>query len=316
MAFCINCGKELPEGAKFCFECGKPLQIENQTKRKTVFDGVIHKCPNCGEIVNAFELKCSLCGYELRGTKSTSAVKEFALKLEVIESKREYEKPKSLFGSAIAQQNISKTDEQKINLIKSFSVPNSKEDILEFMILATSNINMKTYDYWAMCSKGEKELSDAWFSKVKQVYEKAKRVKFADDTFNEISKLYEECNDKIKRHKKKSVLKWFLALGWIPLLWITIIMVLIFVPSPDEREIERLENIVIKVERALEIEEYNYALSLADTIDYQEEDVALEKKWDIEREYWINKVIEDAAKNGIYLDYTPTEDIDNANKKE
>ena len=126
MSYCINCGKELQDGAKFCFECGSSVNSNKQTERKSVYDGEIHKCPNCGEILNAFELKCSLCGYELRGTKSTSAVKEFALKLEVIESKREYEKPKGLFGSAIAQQNISKTDEQKINLIKSFSVPKTR----------------------------------------------------------------------------------------------------------------------------------------------------------------------------------------------
>ena len=25
MAFCINCGQELAEGAKFCFECGTKL---------------------------------------------------------------------------------------------------------------------------------------------------------------------------------------------------------------------------------------------------------------------------------------------------
>lgn len=56
MSFCNNCGKELVPGAKFCFECGTPV-IYNQyndnspnTKRKVVFEGEIHKCPNCGEI--------------------------------------------------------------------------------------------------------------------------------------------------------------------------------------------------------------------------------------------------------------------------
>lgn len=26
MAFCSNCGKELAAGAKFCFECGTPVE--------------------------------------------------------------------------------------------------------------------------------------------------------------------------------------------------------------------------------------------------------------------------------------------------
>ena len=75
----------------------------------------------------------------MRSIQSFSAVKEFASKIEEIEASREEEKPIGLFST---RSLISKTDEQKINLIKSFSVPNSKEDMLEFMILATSCINI------------------------------------------------------------------------------------------------------------------------------------------------------------------------------
>ena len=31
MAFCINCGQELAEGAKFCFECGAAVTASNYT---------------------------------------------------------------------------------------------------------------------------------------------------------------------------------------------------------------------------------------------------------------------------------------------
>ena len=56
-------------------------------------------------------------------------------------------------------QSVSKTDEQKISLIKSFAVPNSKEDLLEFMILATSSMNMSVYDSAnTSISKSEKEV--------------------------------------------------------------------------------------------------------------------------------------------------------------
>ena len=55
MAFCINCGQELTEGAKFCANCGKVVNGENPTpQRKTVYEGQIHKCPNCGEVLGAF----------------------------------------------------------------------------------------------------------------------------------------------------------------------------------------------------------------------------------------------------------------------
>ena len=55
MAFCINCGQELAEGAKFCANCGKAVTGENTTsQRKTVYEGNLHKCPNCGEVLNSF----------------------------------------------------------------------------------------------------------------------------------------------------------------------------------------------------------------------------------------------------------------------
>ncbi len=47
MAFCINCGQELAEGAKFCASCGNAVDApQNGAKeqRKTVYDGELHKC--------------------------------------------------------------------------------------------------------------------------------------------------------------------------------------------------------------------------------------------------------------------------------
>lgn len=47
MAFFMNCGKQLPDGAKFCDGCGTAIgQVANQATRQTAYEGVIHKCPN------------------------------------------------------------------------------------------------------------------------------------------------------------------------------------------------------------------------------------------------------------------------------
>lgn len=254
MAYCVNCGTEIVPNAKFCQKCGHPTGAQNDNStRKQEFAGKIYKCPNCGEVLKAFEINCPACGHELRGAKASSAVKEFALKLEAIESRREYEKPRGLFAAAEAQQRISKTDEQKISLIKSFSVPNSKEDMLEFMILATSSMNMRTYDSAnTNISKSEKEINAAWFSKVQQVYEKAKRSYSTDSTFTEIKALYDSCNEEIKKSKKKGLIKWILLVGWIPLLWIILIVFLsISEPKEEAKELQRLENIVVEVQEAL-----------------------------------------------------------------
>lgn len=53
MAFCMNCGQEIPNGAKFCSNCGTATgEIKVETsERKTTYDGELHKCPNCGELL-------------------------------------------------------------------------------------------------------------------------------------------------------------------------------------------------------------------------------------------------------------------------
>ena len=317
MAYCVQCGAQLVEGAKFCQKCGSSVHGGNtySSQRQQEFAGKVYKCPQCGEVINSFVMNCPSCGYELRGKKASSAVKEFALKLEAIESKREYEKPRGLFITAAALQRISKTDEQKISLIKSFAVPNSKEDILEFMILATSSINLAVYDTTnGYVFKSDKELNAAWLSKVEQVYEKARRSYSSDNTFSEIEYLYKKCQEEIKKKKKKVYIKWVLMVGWIPLLWIILIAgLLISGPKEEAAELERLENIVLEVQEALDNKEYSHALRIADSIDYQLYDVEMERKWDIEREYWVEKVLTEAAEQGIELEYTPSKDIDKAN---
>ena len=115
MAFCMNCGKELPNGAKFCLECGTKLGDikENQTaKRETTYEGTIYRCPNCGDILGAYESICKSCGYERRGTKATNSSQELCQKLQEIEMKRPANKRTVLRDPEAEGEIISKTDQQ------------------------------------------------------------------------------------------------------------------------------------------------------------------------------------------------------------
>lgn len=183
MAFCSNCGKELAVGAKFCFECGAPVQGSTSSERKTIYDGELHKCPNCGELLDSFVTICPTCGYELRGAKATSVVNELAQKLERTES--------------VAQ---------KIDLIRNFYIPNTKGDIYEFFILATSNMTAGSYDV------------DAWYAKLEQAYQKAKLSFGNAPEFQYLSQLYGKAKKQQKaqsftRGIKKSKLLQCLLLG-------------------------------------------------------------------------------------------------------
>lgn len=192
MAFCRNCGQQLVEDSKFCHKCGTPAVVndtENENSRKTVYDGEIHKCPNCGEVLDSFTKNCPQCGFELRGATAANSVREFALKLEAIEAQRD-------------KKFSEKTDEQKNTLIRSFVIPNSKEDILEFMILASTNIETKAYRSFGDASTDMSiKLADAWFIKIEQAYLKAKLTFENDLEFQRLTELHKKIHKKIKWNK-------------------------------------------------------------------------------------------------------------------
>lgn len=167
MAFCENCGQELPTEAKFCYICGTPTEpVSNNLLRKTVYDGEVHKCPNCGETLDSFITKCPACGYELRGIRQNGCVHDLAKRLQ-----------------------DEKTAEQKHELISNFYIPNTREDIYEFFILADSNIMARD------------EAMDAWLAKLEQAYLKAKLAFGDDQEFAQIDASYKKICREYKRKK-------------------------------------------------------------------------------------------------------------------
>ncbi len=172
MAFCINCGQELAEGAKFCANCGKAVTGESTiSQRKTVYEGNLHKCPNCGEVLNSFVTNCPTCGHEIRDAQGVSSVRQLAIKLEQLESKRPPKKGTNIFAQIFSGgTQLQSIDEQKIDLIRNFSIPNTKEDVLEFIVLAAANIDLKVYgldsDKYQMLDPARRELSDAWLANI------------------------------------------------------------------------------------------------------------------------------------------------------
>lgn len=231
MAFCVNCGCQLPEGAKFCSNCGSATgNINNETtRRKTVYDGELHKCPNCGELINAFVTVCPSCNYEFRGNRASSTLKEFTEKLEKIEKTRETQKLHSLIGMLYGSSSqLNKTDEQKISLIRSFSIPNTKEDIFEFIILAASNIDLKLYGFSgsSLITTSQRAVSDAWLAKFEQAYEKASFSFGNSSDFAGIKDIY--CK-KMKQLKRKKLEFPVLVLGTFGLIFLLVLIDLVII---------------------------------------------------------------------------------------
>lgn len=154
-------------------------------------EGEVRKCPHCGARVRSFRTTCEECGYEFRNAE---AVKSAAVLFEQIKS-LEMEKTRELalhednknkqlkaFGAAYSKERrkdrndlVEKLDEAaeaiekkfskaKISLIKTYPVPNTNQDLLEFLTMAAA----------AACRNGGdigKE-EKAWLQKTDQIYQK------------------------------------------------------------------------------------------------------------------------------------------------
>lgn len=160
MSLCEKCGNEIHEGARFCPNCGEAVTTDSSqnSNRKTVFEGALHKCPSCGETLPSLVIKCPTCGYEIRGSSATGSVQQLYSEL-----------------------NRATSIKQKAFVIRNYPIPNAKEDIIEFMILAASNISGET----------DQEIFAAWTSKFKQAYQKAQMTLQNDSAFSQIKEIYE-----------------------------------------------------------------------------------------------------------------------------
>jgi len=291
------------------YEPSKPT-----TERKTSYDGEIYKCPNCGDIMDAYESVCESCGYERRGAKATSSVRELSARLQAIEAQRPPKKHTSIFSQAMNQGHISKTDEQKIDLIKNFAIPNNKEDILEFAVLAVSNIDpdaFSTMNNASVYDASKKAISNAWMAKFEQAYQKGKLM-FGDSP--ELHNIYQMYLDKKKSISKKKTGVWkMLGITYgilIAIIAVVLISVNVSNSTSKNEEEARLNNLVQQIETALDAEDYALALMHATRLDYSgpyNEDK--ERDWAIQQEYWINKIINKAAEDGIILE-RPTIDTE------
>lgn len=88
------------------------------------------------------------------------------------------------------------TDRQIIAHISTFPIPNTVEEISEFMFMVAGNINVNyskaRKHIWSASYEGtaEKAISDAWLSKMQQLYNKA-LMSFSDDPiFQQINQVY------------------------------------------------------------------------------------------------------------------------------
>ena len=193
-------------------------------------------------------------------------------------------------------------------MIRSFAIPNTKEDLYEFLILSVSNIDVDSYENDNQLRRNDARLavSDAWKAKFEQAYQKAKLLFENDPQLIDIEKLYEKTNKSIKNAKRKTWKILGITFGVILIVYIILFAVIGITVSSENKNVEtQMNEIVGKIENALSENEYKLALMYADSLIVDSSDPAIQREWAIQREYWIDKVTIEAAKNGVIIDYTP-----------
>ncbi len=238
-SFCVECGTKLSPGTKFCPNCGykvganitseitvqattddvsksiveeKPIihsratpvvadqPKANNTQRQQEYVGKVFKCPNCGNVINQSDAVCDSCGYHLSGKQAIGSALDFQQQLLKVEMTRQNKK----IGFWDQREALDATDKQIIALIKSYPVPNSIEDIVEFFHLAIGNIDVAkskksvfNSDSWDGGSR-ERAISNAWVGKLQQIYKKAELFFPNEPEFVHIKEAYQTIAKELK----------------------------------------------------------------------------------------------------------------------
>ncbi len=209
--------KEARANQQYLLEMEKAKSAQPSAPKSEKY-GDVRKCPACGAIVPSIAAICPECGQEFTNIKANSTAKMLMLKIDEIQAQ-----------SSVAQRGLNASDEKTareeksaiehqvenrtIQAISNFPIPNTKEDLIEFMTLCLSNSEADNFNV--------SKIGKAWQNKFEQLTAKARILipnnPIAEDLIEQF-----ETKREISRKKNKNFIKWFI-IGWAILGLIAII---------------------------------------------------------------------------------------------
>lgn len=231
------------------FEKGKqPSLISPQSDKF----GDVRKCPACGALAESFATKCSDCGTEFRNIQASQNIIKFFEKLDDLERSRKDNNLNDTENSEIGCATIFKwlffywiliplkainfilsktksakwstTDMRKEELIMNFPIPNSREEIFEFLTLSLSKIDVISY-LEVVSEKGKYRSSwnEVWLKKIEQINSKASiAMKNDKKSYEDILSFVQEGRAKVKSNKQRV---YNLIIGFFLIIFMLIIIV-------------------------------------------------------------------------------------------
>ena len=181
--------KEARENQQYLLEMEKAKAAQTSAPKSDKY-GDVRKCPACGAIVPSMAAVCPECGQEFTNIKANSTANMLLLKIDEIQAQ-----------SSVAQRGLnakdaktaereteaieSQVEKRTVQAIKNFPIPNTREDLIEFMTLCISNSRVD--DMYV------NDIEEAWREKFEQLITKA-RITIPNDPIAE---------DLIKKYKSK-----------------------------------------------------------------------------------------------------------------
>ena len=195
-----------------------PSMPPPSTKQKSSKVGDIMTCPACGSSVNAMELNCSECGHEFRNVSSSDSLDHLKSEIKKIHKNAMEADPE---GGKIGKwfaKTFGEDKEEKLcdslknqsNFIRNHNFGNSKEEILDHLTHASSQItsyNNEIRDIQKRIDSDDDELYDeellhanqkvknAWITLIEQCKTKA-TLGIKDEA--ELKKIMNIANDCLK----------------------------------------------------------------------------------------------------------------------
>lgn len=249
MAFCTNCGQELAEEAKFCASCGKAVDSNSTYQRKTVYDGVIHKCPNCGEVLSSFLANCPACGFEFNSKKVNSSLKEFIEEINECDRKiannplpaktgwSSWSKAKRIFWVILnviffgfpliiylyvkvfsiilplvrysSTPKLTADEKRKVSLIENFPFPNERESILEALLFVKAKVSFLASE---KIDRKNAYWIRLWSAKASQLYQKAEMMFKGDKAADEAYREIVAQRERVAKTVKVKAIAYTIAL--------------------------------------------------------------------------------------------------------
>lgn len=151
--------------------------------------GDVKKCPACGAMVQSLQAICSHCGHEFRNIENVNSIKEFFNDYQKIEHSVTVKKTGGLMGMIVDDSEGNRQKQvfsKKKDFIMHFPIPNSKEDILEFLMMSVPLAKPAKKSGMGFLKKmsanfGDDEfknwnykIAEVWIQKCEQIIMKAK----------------------------------------------------------------------------------------------------------------------------------------------